>query len=758
MILLFLFSFTLSSNIILDIGSFNVRCCKFKSDFQVTFIQNFDGLFAVPTTISVKYPNTVNITENIKLTYDEAEKSSITYGRFAFPETINNNTYTAAFLPFYLDSDIEKSKKLLKTIPFNTTLFGFNFEETLNIFMNRLIHRASNTVENIIVSLIIPKFFTETQKSLLRNAISNAKFKFGTFIYDDDTTWSSLAYFWNFTNRDRNKASVLVEVGATSIRVYTGYIKQSESTKIVEKISYKYSCNEGGLFMTQRMMEFLMDKYNLQNLNELQKIKLFQICEKIKLQFSNSNNTKDEIQVEYDGTSPFMKFTITKDEYLSLLRPIIDEIVKLVNESTENISNYSLTFFGGAGDNLDLKLAVYKELNHEIEEFPKFTDLKTYGAANMKIQMDGFRIGQPIINFGSENYNPKDLYISTPESSESIKLYGSDIKATHDEVFYEISSKSKTFILQERLQGNVRFIKNCNYTFRAESEKIRVFVVNDTISKIEALTTNNTWKKFDYYINQTNKSSNQTMLYLSDPYLEKYNMKTAKKKLEQYISYLTQNLQHQDFVECFPEKISALIGNMLEKAQRWIYLHGDSQPDESEFVYLLSEISNLTSIPSRLYTTLQTLRDIENFIGAIINYQRIETSFSGFSNSSNVKKYRVFIFNKLMQETSMLYDLTEIAIKYAKECRSPNNITTIIFDAASKIWMNTMSLTFHFEMNLIKKFTIIERFKIFFLRKNDVYEFYASNSRKCIEDLQKTMKPLYLNENIKWPLDIRTGK
>lgn len=721
MFLSFLLYLVSAETIILDIGTSMTKGGRSKADFKVILLQNIDGRLAVPSFISLKYPKSAVLQEHLNLSQKEAEKTLIMLGNRAISKISSNNSYGAGFIPYFINADMEKVKKFIHFLPFNHTIYGFTYEETLSLYLHSYLRRVSNPYQQQRVAFVIPRFFTQKQKNILRSALELTDYLFAGFVYDDDAVLNTFAYISKHGDTKPIQTSLIIDVGATSIRAYAARVYHEAIPKRVEKISYEYSLSEGGYFVTQRMMEHFMNKYNLHNMTYQQKARLYQGCEVMKIQFSKTNMKHIEYVLENNGECQDIHLNMTFEEYAQVVQPLIDETVKVARKATQSLENFSVAFLGGSSEIPGLKANVSDEIGGILLDLNRFSDLYIIGGGYMQQGIEGYRLAVTLNFTEADNFNQRNLSIIETGTDNEVFLCRAGEKCL-DSVIFNTSTKSIT--IRESFPIKSQIQKNDDYVYNFDGESIRITVINSSICKAEILNKNNTWETVDLYNNLPRPELNGTMKRMMHHSFDHISATLARDRLEHYISTVETQIQTPEFKNMAPEKFINGIRQMLDKTNKWIWTHADQQSDDTEFYYLLSELSNITNPEFYNLQYAKKVNEIETYINVIYNFQKIESTYMRFNKST---AYKQKIFNIMMNETARLFDIAQVLNKHIYRIEDKHRPTSKVLEAAAKVYSLSLDESHLFDLEPTRSRQIREKIRNFILRKDD----------RIIENLKK---------------------
>ncbi len=209
----------------------------------------------------------------------------------------------------------------------------FTPPEISAMILRRLRERASVKLGEAVSRAVItvPAFFDENQRQATREAGELAGFKVERII--NEPTAAALVYHAGTSERMH---LVVYDFGGGTFDVS---IVRMESG-VVEVLSSKGDTRLGGDDLDALLMKHVADSFQQQYEIDLRKSastrwRLLQACERAKCQLSTDQTVclREEFITEKDGQPLNLDITVTRDQYETLIRPLVDRTIECVDEA-----------------------------------------------------------------------------------------------------------------------------------------------------------------------------------------------------------------------------------------------------------------------------------------------------------------------------------------------------------------------------------------------------------------------------------------
>ena len=345
---------SISSTIAVDIGSFYTKSSIFNSTLSPKISENLESKRLTPSFVAFRIRKGMDTTKTTPLEPEEVEEAIPSIGNKALSLMELRPFMGSGYFPYFCDLKEEKSKEFSEKVITNSSITRFSYEDTFALYMQLYASSVISERDSKQVGLIVPSTWTIRQRKIAENAIRNAKLKFTGIVDDDEAVFTYYAVERIRHFHTKPHTVLFVDVGASSIKSYAARFSLVRNEKTptanvnVTKLSYSISNEEGGSFVTSRIMNHFIEKLNLKDLSDSEKRRLFSSCEKIKTALSLPNvQTTQQYVEDIDGKDE-LRLVMTKKEMTPLVDPLLKQLKEVVTESTKDLEIDNIQIIGGS--------------------------------------------------------------------------------------------------------------------------------------------------------------------------------------------------------------------------------------------------------------------------------------------------------------------------------------------------------------------------------------------------------------------------
>ena len=336
-ILAFLSLFSFSIYVGVDAGCGLTKGSIVTSPDNIEIGLNFENSPTTPTFIGFRAKPSFNMKLNNYITPDEAPLLSPEIGEKALKIMEVRPHMGMGYFPDFVELNesykIERADQLITSLNASRV----EFHDSSALFYHMFVEEISNEREVNALCFVVPAKYLHLQRYQYEIMGAFSRYQ-ETYVIDD---MDAVAYVYandrssSFAKKSKN--ILFIDIGATSVKAYAlkfvnKLTPSGHSTfPLVKRKLYVINYNTGGIFVTKKICEYIQQRDNFIAKTPSEKRRLFDTCEKLKLQLGSKNEEEALfIANEIGGIDRACK--LTKNELDSLLDPFADEIIPLVNE------------------------------------------------------------------------------------------------------------------------------------------------------------------------------------------------------------------------------------------------------------------------------------------------------------------------------------------------------------------------------------------------------------------------------------------
>lgn len=334
---------SIAFHLTIDAGSFYTKLAQFSVSEYPSILFNHHSKRLTPTFLNVRSP--LNRTTPIK--FNEAKRLKIDFGDDAYQELENHPNSSSGLFSRYSGYLPENVQELNEGILIPSASFRTTFRDSLSLFYFLFIDSISR--QNIIkdITLVFPAHFTVNQREFTEHVLSANGYVVHPSIDDVDAIIHFYANERAPKTASKSHSVLFVDIGATSVKAYVVVFKL-DSTKqkwSAVRFPYQHDGSNGGVYLTQILIDYVIKKAGLSKLSEDDKIKLFPRVEKAKQELSMLDKVEINI-ADFNSASP--KVEITLQELEKLGKPLKDTVIDIAKAAAKSIRPKDIEIIGGS--------------------------------------------------------------------------------------------------------------------------------------------------------------------------------------------------------------------------------------------------------------------------------------------------------------------------------------------------------------------------------------------------------------------------
>lgn len=346
--MLFLLLFHTSSiHLSIDFGSQFMKASIAKAYSNPEIAYNYNSKRLTPAYIALRNPKNINFSETNEISIEEGKLLTPFFGNDALEIMSNRPFLGSAFLFSYIGLSQNEKERISSSLFVNYTTSGLDFIELTTLFFKLYIDCISHNQTVDSISVVVPSTFTIPQRKEVEMIVRGAGFPFSSTIDDAE----SISNLYSIEKADKittkPKTVLFIDVGSTSIKSYCIRFSISKSDNITRatRLSYSYSNEQGGAYLTKNIVLLIISKYKLKNLNEAEFQRLFNCAENIKIKLSLLKTVSLTVE-NISGADLEVKMTRYEIESVSL--NFVKKTIETARKASKNIKFDSIEIIGGS--------------------------------------------------------------------------------------------------------------------------------------------------------------------------------------------------------------------------------------------------------------------------------------------------------------------------------------------------------------------------------------------------------------------------
>ena len=610
--------------------------------------------------------------------FDPFKKDKIneTEGSLLFP-TIGNKANEimllrpwlgTGFFSSFIGLNEQRSNELSKLLFVNQTAARLSFTELATLFFKLYIDCMSHSKKVESVTVVVPASYTLSQRREVETLISGTGYKFLSTL--DDSTAISYVYGIEKINKfvSEPRTVLFIDVGASSVKAYCinfTLLTDQNNIKTVEakRLSYVYSNNQGGAFVTRSLVDFIKTQLFIDKTTDAENKRLFDAAEKLKIQLTLLKSASTLIE-NIDNDEQYI--TIRRNELEDLLDPLIQTVINVSKQASNEIVFDDIEIIGGSSRIPYVQSSIQnafgvENLGHSLNSDEALAAGAAY-YAQFKAGKSKFRS----VSISSQNsiyditlsINHKNFTICEKEDHcvDNITIDSEDLDDSeniHFNLIYEnvdSNLKSKSFGYKCKIKPNSSLlIKFSHFPTEVSSGRSCInkticnYVFIDPDIPIFAASS-----AYHFIINRENQRKNLGKL---------------RNDLEQLTLKVLEEIENNETIHNHTDaKQRFLIKNTTETIKQWISENADTTTDDAIFKAKLREIRDVIFPVYNRIETRKKLNQIINYMEFTITLARIHvlnwTIYKPYLNESDTSS-----FNQLLNKTEKWLLETKVRIR-----------------------------------------------------------------------------------------------
>lgn len=346
-----LFINTKSIYIGIDIGSYFTKASTVISNEHPIIATNYETKRMTPTFIAFRTPQDFNFLNKSVVSPTEARTLLPEFGQNALNLMMNRPWLGMGFLPYFIDINETEASKISKIFNQNITASRVSYQDCTALFYKYFITAIAKDRSVQGIDIVVPAFYTIPQRSQLKRMIKICHFTKNIRVLDDADAVSHV-YSNGKSSRFKSEPQLIlfIDVGATSIKSYAilfSFRNETDGEKrvISTRITYEYDTENGGAFLTTKMIKYISNKLNIDNPTDPEKWRMFEASEKLKKQLTLTENATVTIE-NINGRDQL--FTMTRTELEALSQDLLNALIKVVQRASSNLTIDDCELIGGS--------------------------------------------------------------------------------------------------------------------------------------------------------------------------------------------------------------------------------------------------------------------------------------------------------------------------------------------------------------------------------------------------------------------------
>lgn len=684
-----------SFHLSIDFGSYYTKSSIVNRSNQPSISENHQSKRLTPTFLGFRFPKGLDLNKKEFIRPDEIYSATSGLGDQALSYMSIRPHFGAGYFPYFLDLNEKEAEKFSKKVFANKTITRFPFLDSISFFLKSYVASIASPTSIDNIAFIVPATYTVMQRKILEDASRNANLSVGYTIDDIEavSTLYSIEKLSKFLSE--NKTILFVDVGATSVKSYAvtfSLLNNSGQLSVKnERHSYAISSDDGGAFVTSRMVNHFIKKHKIKKPTDVQKRVLFMACEKIKASLTLTSKT--QFVAEELINSSDVTLTMTRMELEPLVEPLLNSIGKVVKSAMGDYNVSDVEIIGGSS-----RIPIVGEFIQNI------TKINTSHSLNgdEAVALGGgyalqYRISSSRYQMIQSNNTYQPFNINVTYNGES-KVGCSKNNECEKFLSFSPESNNSGYITIEYDARDLPL--NTGTKMNYSVTPIQNFTLTAVFSSDPY-----TLRNGIFCLNGSNCTSAPIRKPLSPPASdafhslqkverERKSLGEAKSMLEQYVSKVSEDIEYDEKIKIFSTELELFsLKSLVSSVREWINDDSlDHHRNLTDYNTKLQEVKeHISKITGRIETNstlTDELRRLKLALEIIANTTKHQISELGNKlNSTNITR----LFTKINQ-TRALYDRL---IKMRKETPINQDIvinTTEIRETIQSLFSEVQSL------------------------------------------------------------------
>ena len=364
--LYFFFSFIISYEVNVDLGSFYSKASYYIYSESPQMCVNLQSKRLTPTFLGFKVPKKLSSSLNQTLSSKQLKKLHAVFGDDALTYSQSRPQFVTGYFPLFSDRNEEMSQNISTSLLTNYEILHIKNHDLLSFYMKLFLDCITGGRPTKYVHLVYPASFTIPQRHYIEEAVKLAGYTNGYSCDDVEAIISlySVTRSQNLQNNGLSKNVLFIDVGATSTKAYVVSFKiNSKQQVLAERFPYKIDEQCGGSYLSIKMAETFMERYQIENPTIQEKKRFVDCAEKIKKQLTLINFTYCLIE---DIRGQNINITFTRQEFDEINQEFRNKVVHLAKEASNGLSIDDIEMIGGSHRIPSLQTQIQEEFHINI--------------------------------------------------------------------------------------------------------------------------------------------------------------------------------------------------------------------------------------------------------------------------------------------------------------------------------------------------------------------------------------------------------
>ena len=655
----FLLNSAKSAAIAVDLGSYFTKSSIFNNTNSPKIAENLESKRITPSFIAFRIKEGMNTKKKTQLEPEEVEDAIPSIGNKALSLMERRPFMGAGYFTYNCDLEDEKIQEFSKKMVTNSSITRFSYEDTLALYMQMYANFVIPGQETKRVAVIVPATYTMSQRKIIENAVRNAKLQYGGIIDDNEAVFTYYAVERIRFFADKPQTVLFIDIGASSIKSYAArfeLVKEKGKPTAhvnVTKLSYSISNKEGGAFVTQRIMDYFIDKLKLKKLSDSEKRRIFTACEQIKKSLSLSNVHKTQQFVEDIAGKDEIQLVMSDDDLIPLIKPLLKEMVNVAEEVFGDLDIDDIQLLGGSSRLIGVPVVLQRKFNVTARSNLNQEETVAIGGGYaLQYRLGLSRLSQ----IQWDNLYPVlSLTIENAGTSQKICTRGGECKNS-----VTLDNVKDSFLLKYDPSELPLPIKNQIIKYNVTDSELPLniqFLHSPTrIAYASQCNGTNCSTAFltNSLINHEPSPAFSTILKME---AKRKAVAHARGNLESFTAHLLDELEYNNTVRYFMSDSQRFsIHKAAEKVNTWLAEYANSVANETTFK---THYSELNSYIQPVYQRIKENKTIEYALSALqkeIQYSLMASLLEWPVNKTWINKTTLDDFRDLINESMMLVD------------------------------------------------------------------------------------------------------
>lgn len=658
----------------LDIGSYFTKASTVISNEHPVIATNYETKRMTPTFIAFRPPQDFNFANTSNVSPAEARTLLPEFGQNALNLMINRPWLGMGFLPYFIDINETEAARISKIFNQNMTASRVSYLDCVPLFYKYFLTSIAKGRPVQGIDIVVPAFYTIPQRSILKRMIKITHFTKNIRVLDDVDAVSHV-YSVGKSSRFQSepKLVLFVDIGATSVEAYTILFQMQNETDgqknvFSSRLSYEYDPENGGAFLTSKMINYISQKLKIENPTDSDKWRLFEASEKLKKQLTLTEDATVTIE-NLNGND--QQFTMTRSELEVLSEDLLNSIVNVVSKASNNLTIDDCELIGGSSRLPFIQKAFERHNLSHLKLGRKLNTDETLaiGGCYYSQYMRELSRFSPVVV-----YDYSSIYTITLFTTDSMAVVCYKNRRCATKISINGTSRYVLFAYNESELRRGMSTRTFGYSLKEQEDDVELIFLHNPFDLYSARkcklpteeelknrekneTTNNMKICRDIIIAPIEAPKKVSPVFKAIVRKDKSRkmMANAHNKLELLVQRIEQEIEFNQSVINFTNyQQRAAIKEATEAAKKWIFEEADKATVSKNFTNIVDSLNSLmTPIYKRIAESRALKENLRLFVETLsIAHYALETDWP---SKSAVPTAVIEEFRKLFKETEDWY-------------------------------------------------------------------------------------------------------